>query len=107
MNVGRSLFNWGPSNRREKAIKDLLARSGHKLDNWTALGLAGTLKLPMAWIDEAKVSYLLSTSFNHTLYLFYFLRHCMLLMTEISFPLTNFISPLRCITLLITWPSLS
>ncbi|KAF8814679.1 hypothetical protein BYT27DRAFT_7081395 [Phlegmacium glaucopus] len=39
---------------REKAIKDLLARSGHKLDNWTALGLAGTLKLPMSWIDEAK-----------------------------------------------------
>jgi len=39
---------------REKAIKDLLARSGHKLDSWTALGLAGTLKLPMPWIDEAK-----------------------------------------------------
>ena len=46
----------GSSHRREKAIKDLLARSGHKLDNWTALGLAGTLKLPMPWIDEAKVS---------------------------------------------------
>ena len=54
-----SLFIWGSSNRREKAIKDLLARSGHKLDNWTALGLAGTLKLPMPWIDEAKASSLL------------------------------------------------
>jgi hypothetical protein len=56
MNVGLYLFIWGSFNRREKAIKDLLARSGHKLDNWTALGLAGTLKLPMPWIDEAKVS---------------------------------------------------
>ena len=55
MSVGL-LFIWGSSYRREKAIKDLLARSGHKLDNWTALGLAGTLKLPMPWIDEAKVS---------------------------------------------------
>lgn len=52
------------SNRREKAIKDLLARSGQKLDNWTALGLAGTLKLPMPWIDEAKVG-ISSTSSNH------------------------------------------
>ena len=51
-----SVYLYGrSSNRREKAIKDLLARSGHKLDNWTALGLAGTLKLPMPWIDEAKV----------------------------------------------------
>ena len=54
MNVSLYSFR-GSSNRREKAIKDLLARSGHKLDNWTALGLAGTLKLPMPWIDEAKV----------------------------------------------------
>ena len=54
--------------RREKAIKDLLARSGHKLDNWTALGLAGTLRLPMSWIDEAKVS-ILSTSSKSYLYL--------------------------------------
>lgn len=51
-----SLLIWKSSNRREKAIRDLLTRSGHKLDNWTALGLAGTLKLPMPWIDEAKAS---------------------------------------------------
>ena len=40
---------------RERAIKDLLARSGHKLNEWTTRGLVGSLKLPMAWIDEAKV----------------------------------------------------
>jgi nuclear pore complex protein Nup98-Nup96 len=55
INVGL-LLNWRSSNRHEKPIKGLLACSGHKLDNWTALGLAGTLKLPMPWIDEAKVN---------------------------------------------------
>jgi len=41
---------------REKAIKDLLARSGSKLDDWMTRGLVGSLKLPMSWVDEAKVS---------------------------------------------------
>lgn len=40
---------------REKAIKDLLARSADKLDDWMVSGLVGSLKLPMTWIDEAKV----------------------------------------------------
>jgi len=42
--------------RREKAVKELLARSAPKLNDWVTHGLAGSLKLPMAWLDEAKVS---------------------------------------------------
>lgn len=45
-----------PLCRREKAIKDLLARSGPNLDEWMTRGLVGSLKLPMTWVDEAKVS---------------------------------------------------
>lgn len=44
--------------RREKAVKDLLARSGPKLDDWMTRALVGSLKLPMTWVDEAKVIYL-------------------------------------------------
>lgn len=40
---------------REKAIKDLLARSAARLDDWISSGLVGSLKLPATWIDEAKV----------------------------------------------------
>ncbi|KAF9476965.1 hypothetical protein BDN70DRAFT_862477 [Pholiota conissans] len=42
---------------REKALKDLLARSGPKLDDWQTRALVGSLKLPMTWIDEAKAMY--------------------------------------------------
>ncbi|KAF9525060.1 nuclear protein 96-domain-containing protein [Crepidotus variabilis] len=42
---------------RMKAIKDLLARSASRLDEWMVHGLAGSLKLPMTWIDEAKAMY--------------------------------------------------
>ncbi|KAG7448787.1 uncharacterized protein BT62DRAFT_728030 [Guyanagaster necrorhizus] len=38
---------------REKAIKDLLARSAHLLDNWIVSGLVRSLKLPMVWVQEA------------------------------------------------------
>jgi len=41
--------------RREKAIKDLLARSAPKLDDWMTRGIAGSLKIPLAWVNEAKV----------------------------------------------------
>ncbi|KAF8155941.1 nuclear protein 96-domain-containing protein [Crassisporium funariophilum] len=44
---------------REKAVKDLLARSGSKLDDWMTRGLVGSLKLPMIWIDEAKAMHAL------------------------------------------------
>lgn len=41
--------------RREKALKDLLNRSAPKLNEWITRGLVGSLKLPVAWVDEAKV----------------------------------------------------
>ncbi|KAK0458108.1 nuclear protein 96-domain-containing protein [Desarmillaria tabescens] len=44
---------------REKAIKDLLARSAHLLDDWMIRGLVGSLKLPMAWVQEAQAIYAL------------------------------------------------
>ncbi|KAF8069104.1 nuclear protein 96-domain-containing protein [Lyophyllum atratum] len=39
---------------REKAIKDLLARSAAKLDEWMTRGIVGSLKIPIAWVQEAK-----------------------------------------------------
>jgi nuclear pore complex protein Nup98-Nup96 len=42
--------------RREKAIRDLLLRSAPKLDDWMTRGMAGSLKIPLSWINEAKVS---------------------------------------------------
>lgn len=41
--------------RRQKALKDLLMRNADKLDEWMTRGLVGSLKIPVAWIDEAKV----------------------------------------------------
>jgi len=46
--------------RREKAIKDLLARSAPKLDEWMTRGIVGSLKIPVAWVNEAKVPGFLS-----------------------------------------------
>ena len=43
--------------RREKAIKDLLARSAPLLDEWMTRGVVGSLKIPLAWVSEAKVQY--------------------------------------------------
>lgn len=45
-----------PLFRREKAIKDLLARSASKLDEWMTRGIVGSLKIPIPWVNEAKVS---------------------------------------------------
>ncbi|KAH9848377.1 nuclear protein 96-domain-containing protein [Lenzites betulinus] len=39
---------------RVKVIKELLTRSASKLDDWMTRGLVGSLKIPMAWINEAK-----------------------------------------------------
>ncbi|KAJ7695132.1 nuclear protein 96-domain-containing protein [Mycena rosella] len=44
---------------REKAIKDVLARCAARLDDWTTRGLVGSLRIPMAWIQEAKAIYAL------------------------------------------------
>ncbi|OCH85762.1 hypothetical protein OBBRIDRAFT_739307 [Obba rivulosa] len=43
----------GPAGRR-KAIKELLTRFAASLDDWTVRGLVGSLKIPMAWLNEAK-----------------------------------------------------
>ncbi|KAG1776846.1 nuclear protein 96-domain-containing protein [Suillus placidus] len=42
---------------REKAIKDLLHRSADKLDEWMCSGILGSLKIPMAWVNEARAVY--------------------------------------------------
>ncbi|KAG1869988.1 nuclear protein 96-domain-containing protein [Suillus subluteus] len=42
---------------REKAIKDLLHRSAEKLDEWMCSGILGSLKIPMAWVNEARAVY--------------------------------------------------
>ncbi|KAG6889187.1 hypothetical protein C0992_006104 [Termitomyces sp. T32_za158] len=39
---------------RKKAIKDLLARSAGRLDDWMSRGIEGSLKIPRAWLLEAK-----------------------------------------------------
>ncbi|KAG6888282.1 hypothetical protein C0995_009396 [Termitomyces sp. Mi166 len=44
---------------RKKAIKDLLARSVGRLDEWMSRGIEGSLKIPKTWILEAKANYAL------------------------------------------------
>ncbi|KAI9069844.1 hypothetical protein FKP32DRAFT_1586561 [Trametes sanguinea] len=39
---------------RAKVIRELLVRSASRLDDWITRGLVGSLKIPMAWINEAK-----------------------------------------------------
>ena len=41
--------------RREKAIRDVLHRSADKLDEWMCSGILGSLKIPLAWVNDAKV----------------------------------------------------
>ncbi|KAJ6485939.1 nuclear protein 96-domain-containing protein [Mycena sanguinolenta] len=45
---------------REKAIKDLLARCVTRLDEWSTRGLVGSMRIPMAWIQEAKAIHALN-----------------------------------------------
>ncbi|KAJ7074900.1 nuclear protein 96-domain-containing protein [Mycena belliarum] len=45
---------------REKAIKDVLARAAARMDDWTIRGLIGSLKIPIAWVYEAKAIYALN-----------------------------------------------
>ncbi|KIK96637.1 hypothetical protein PAXRUDRAFT_825734 [Paxillus rubicundulus Ve08.2h10] len=42
---------------REKAIRDLLHRSGDKLDEWMCSGILGSLKIPLVWVNDAKAIY--------------------------------------------------
>ncbi|KAJ6591833.1 nuclear protein 96-domain-containing protein [Mycena vulgaris] len=45
---------------REKAIKDVLARCAARIDEWVTRGLVGSLRIPIAWIHEAKAIYALN-----------------------------------------------
>ncbi|KAK7033646.1 hypothetical protein VNI00_012646 [Paramarasmius palmivorus] len=56
---------------RQKTIKDLLARSAEKLDEWMTRGLVGSLKIPMKWIHEAKALHALSRSAFYDAYELY------------------------------------
>ncbi|KAI0066823.1 hypothetical protein BV25DRAFT_1819933 [Artomyces pyxidatus] len=47
------------STGREKAIKDLLLRSAPKLDDYVTRGIAGSLRVPLSWINEAKAVFAL------------------------------------------------
>ena len=40
---------------RKAAIKSLLNRCAPELNDWTVRGLVGSLKIPLAWVNEAKV----------------------------------------------------
>ncbi|EIW55247.1 uncharacterized protein TRAVEDRAFT_130647 [Trametes versicolor FP-101664 SS1] len=46
---------------RVKVIKELLTRSAAKLDDWVTRGLVGSLKIPVAWINEAKAIHALDS----------------------------------------------
>lgn len=40
---------------RKRTIKETLSRNAPHLDEWMTRGLVGSLKIPMAWVNEAKV----------------------------------------------------
>jgi nuclear pore complex protein Nup98-Nup96 len=39
---------------RKAAIKNLLNRCAPELGDWSVRGLVGSLKIPLAWVNEAK-----------------------------------------------------
>ena len=55
--------------RRERVIKDLLARNAQRLDDWMTRGLVGSLKIPMTWVNSAKVCSVLRHEHSGTLML--------------------------------------
>ncbi|KAH8101186.1 nuclear protein 96-domain-containing protein [Cristinia sonorae] len=44
---------------RRKVIKELLARSASKIDDYMLKGLCGSLRIPESWVNEAKATYAL------------------------------------------------
>ncbi|KAI0696840.1 nuclear protein 96-domain-containing protein [Cytidiella melzeri] len=42
------------SSGRRRAIQDMLSRNAPKIDDWMMRGLVGSLKIPVAWVNEAK-----------------------------------------------------
>lgn len=49
---------------RKVAIKNLLNRCAPELSDWTIRGLVGSLKIPLAWVNEAKVHPSKPTAWN-------------------------------------------
>ncbi|KAF8583009.1 hypothetical protein K439DRAFT_1412588 [Ramaria rubella] len=47
------LLHLESSNGRKKAVKELLMRQAHTLEEWQVFGLS-SLRIPMEWIEEAK-----------------------------------------------------
>lgn len=45
---------------RKRAIKEMLSRNAPQLDDWMTRGLVGSLKIPVAWVNEAKATYALN-----------------------------------------------
>jgi len=45
---------------RKAAIKNLLNRCAPELSDWTVRGLVGSLKIPLAWVNEAKAMHAFS-----------------------------------------------
>lgn len=45
---------------RKRTIKETLSRNAPHLDEWMTRGLVGSLKIPMAWVNEAKATHALS-----------------------------------------------
>ncbi|KAJ7180452.1 nuclear protein 96-domain-containing protein [Mycena filopes] len=44
---------------REKAVKELLIRCAVRMDEWSTRGIIGSLRVPMAWVQEAQAIYAL------------------------------------------------
>ncbi|KAI0052123.1 hypothetical protein FA95DRAFT_1553794 [Auriscalpium vulgare] len=65
------LLHLESSTGREKAIKDLLLRSAPKLDDWMTRGIAGSLKIPISWVNEAKAIYALNSGQVYEAYQLY------------------------------------
>jgi hypothetical protein len=97
--------------RRERAIKDLLARSAPKIDEWVTRGLVGSLKIPLSWVNEAKVRSDFCCLVRHSVGLTHshLNRHCMPLIPATFTTRMNSIYPQLHTTLhmrLLCWSSL-
>ncbi|KAL1749061.1 nuclear protein 96-domain-containing protein [Schizophyllum fasciatum] len=54
--AGLVLLHIEGSRGRERAIRDFLMRTAPILDQWQHSGLVGSLRIPQAWVDEAKAT---------------------------------------------------
>ncbi|GJE85205.1 Nup96 domain-containing protein [Phanerochaete sordida] len=56
---------------RKRAIKEMLSRNAPRLDDWMTRGLVGSLKIPIAWVNEAKATHALDNGEVYTAYELY------------------------------------